>query len=50
MNRIEYHADNGHAPWVCRIGKGSHLWFAYPTLFKAILKFPVLAWKMRNCG
>lgn len=50
MNRIEPHPDNGSFPWVVRVGKNNCLWFAYPTLIQAILKFPKLVWGCRSIG
>lgn len=42
---IEFHPENGAAPWVVRV---SGMWFAYPSLLRAVFKFPRLAWSFRN--
>lgn len=47
---IEYHAENGRAPWICKVGRRRKIWFAYTSLWRAIMKFPGLAWRCRNIG
>lgn len=44
MSYIWYHKENGNSPWVCHIKSsyGGHLWFAYPTFWKVVCKFPEL--------
>lgn len=46
--RIEHHPENGIAPWVLKIGKNKTIWIAYMSLWKALYKLPILAWKFRN--
>ena len=50
LNKIEFHPENGNSKWINRVGKNNCMWFAYSTLFKAILKFPSQMWKFRNMG
>ncbi len=50
MANIKYHSENGSSPWVCHVGKNNSIWFAYMSIWKALYRFPVLAFKFRNMG
>jgi hypothetical protein len=46
---IEYHAENGSAPWVIRTGK-NRIWYAYPTLMAALRRYPRIWLVTRKSG
>jgi hypothetical protein len=46
---IEYHPENGRAPWVIRT-RQKRIWLAYPTLMAALKRYPRVWFRAWRAG